>query len=440
MITYEQLTVGQKEAFDVALDAIKTKKTHVTINGPAGTGKTTLTKFLVDHLVRTGESGVILAAPTHQAKKVLAKLSGYEANTIHSIMKINPNTYEENQIFEQKEIPDMASCRVLICDEGSFYDRKLVQIILASVPSWCTIIVLGDQEQLRPVAPGETEQLLSPFFTHSKFKQVTLTEVKRSNGPIITVATEIRNGSWLRPLIGADNQGVHSFGGEKPLKDYMMKYFDVVKDASMLIENRMYAYTNKSVDKLNGIIRRKLYETDQPFIAGEILVMQEPLMKTLKFEGKSFTEILYNNGQMVKVRLATPNTVFLEAKDVSGSPMIRYWDLEVETAEEDEDFVIATIQVICDPDENMKLQHYLAKTADAYKNGGAKPFWKDFWDIRNKFKKVKALPVSTIHKGQGSSVDNAFLYTPCIHMADAQLAKQLLYVGSTRARHNLYYV
>lgn len=440
MITYEQLTVGQQAAFDACLEAIKNKKNHVSINGPAGTGKTTLTKFLVDHLVRTGESGVILAAPTHQSKKVLSKLSGYEASTIHSIMKINPNTYEENQIFEQKEIPDLAQCRVLVCDESSFYDGPLFQIILASVPSWCTIIALGDQEQLRPVAPGEHEAKLSPFFTHSKFKQVLLSEVKRSNGPIITVATEIRTGSWLRPLVGEDGQGVHAFNGDTPLRDYMMKYFDVVKDADMLLENRMYAYTNKSVDKLNGIIRRKLYETDQPFIAGEILVMQEPLMKELKFEGKTFTEVIYNNGQLVKVRMATPNTVFLSAKGVSGSPMIRYWDLEVETAEDDEDFVIATIQVVCDPDENMKLQHYLAKTADTYKNGGAKPFWKDFWSIRNKFKKVKALPVSTIHKGQGSSVNNAFLYTPCIHMADAQLAKQLLYVGSTRARHNLYYV
>ncbi len=83
--------------------AIKEKKHHVTINGPAGTGKTTLTKFIIEALISTGETGIILAAPTHAAKKILSKLSGKEASTIHSILKINPVTYEENVLFEQKK-------------------------------------------------------------------------------------------------------------------------------------------------------------------------------------------------------------------------------------------------------------------------------------------------------------------------------------------------
>jgi ABC-type Mn2+/Zn2+ transport system ATPase subunit len=45
------------------------KKHHVTINGPAGTGKTTLTKFIIEALISTGETGIILAAPTTRRRK-----------------------------------------------------------------------------------------------------------------------------------------------------------------------------------------------------------------------------------------------------------------------------------------------------------------------------------------------------------------------------------
>ena len=101
-MTFDDLTEGQKNAFNIVMRAIKEKKHHVTINGPAGTGKTTLTKFIIEALISTGETGIILAAPTHAAKKILSKLSGKEASTIHSILKINPVTYEENVLFEQK--------------------------------------------------------------------------------------------------------------------------------------------------------------------------------------------------------------------------------------------------------------------------------------------------------------------------------------------------
>jgi len=39
--TFDDLTEGQKNAFNIADEGDQRKKHHVTINGPAGTGKTT---------------------------------------------------------------------------------------------------------------------------------------------------------------------------------------------------------------------------------------------------------------------------------------------------------------------------------------------------------------------------------------------------------------
>ncbi|AHY24977.1 Dda-like helicase [Pectobacterium bacteriophage PM2] len=442
-LVFEDLKQGQREAFNRIIEVVKKRSGgRITLNGPAGCGKTTLTKFIIDHLVRNGILGVVLAAPTHQAKKVLSKLSGVEANTIHRILKINPNTYEDQDIFEQREMPDLSKCNVLICDEASMYGDKLFGIILRSVPSWCVIIGIGDREQLPPVEPGSDGQtLISPFFTHPSFEQLYLTEVVRSNTPIIDVATEIRMGSWLRENI-VDGHGVHEFNSSTALKDYMTEYFNVVKDADDLIETRMLAFTNKSVDKLNSIIRRRLYETETSFIKDEIIVMQEPMIKELEFDGKKFSETIFNNGQLVRIKDAMLTSGFLSARNVSTRQMINYWSLEVETAEDDEEYRVDVIKFL-PADQVEKFNYFLAKTATTYremKNAGKKAPWEDFWKAKRTFLKVRALPVSTIHKAQGVSVNRSFLYTPCIHIAEAQLAKQLAYVGVTRARHDVYYV
>lgn len=441
-IGFDDLKEGQKKAFDLAVELVKSKRKHMTLNGPAGTGKTTWTKFFIEYLVKSGESGIILAAPTHQAKKVLSKLSGVEAATIHSILKINPTTYEENVLFEQKEIPDLAQCRVLICDEASMYDRKLFDILMNTIPSWCTVIALGDKDQIRPVElNSQGNGQISAFFYDPRFEQAYLTEIVRSNAPIIEVATAIREGGWLYENLDESGEGVHAYTKSgTALKDFFRSYFTVVKSADDLFENRMCAYTNKSVDTLNGIIRRRIYETDKPFVVGEVLVMQEPLTKELQFEGKRFSEMIFHNGQMVRIVSAELTSTFLKAKGVSGEQMVRYWSLVVETNDNEDEYFRERICVLADEQEMNKYHFFLAKTADAYKSGAVKAHWADFWKAKRTFIKVKALPCSTIHKTQGISVNSCFLYTPCIHKADTDLAKQLVYVGATRPRFNLHYV
>lgn len=430
------LNKGQDMAFDAFKTALKTPGSKITISGAAGTGKTTLTKKMLAHCISEGISGVQLAAPTHQAKKVLAALSGGEANTIHSLMKISPTTYEENQIFEQREVPDVSKCQVLICDEASMYDRKLFDIILNTLPSWCTVVGIGDLYQLRPVTPGEFEPEISRFFTDQRFKLFELDEVMRSNAPIIEVATEIREGAWIRPH-EVDGEGIFQYQGDDAIKKFLTHYFKTVKTRDDIFENRILAFTNKSVDQLNKIVRKNMYNTTEAFIKDEIIVMQEPLMVSLKFEGKTFKEIIFNNGEQLRVDAVNEATLPITCRNV-GSINIQYYKLRVTSIDEPD--TSEFINVIADPEQRTRFEMFLGKVAGVYKSGQGKAYWADFWDAKNKFVKVKALPACTIHKSQGMSMDNTFLYTPCIHSSDAEMAQQLLYVGTTRARKNVHYV
>lgn len=445
-MNYENLTEGQKNAFDAAVEAVGKKGAgqvpHLTINGPAGTGKTTLTKCLLDYFTHKGVHGVFLAAPTHQAKKVLSKLAGQEASTIHSLLKINPSNYEDKTVFEQRDTPELDDCQVLFCDEASMYDTELFRLILTSVPRHCTIIALGDVAQIRPVSPGSGENNVSPFFINDKFKQVSLTEVKRSNAPIIEVATQIRTGGWIENNV-QNGQGVFDLSGTESLRNFFGKYFEIVQKPDDLFENRMLAYTNKSVENLNGIIRKQLYKTQDMFIDGEVVVMQEPLVKTVEYQGKKFTEIVFNNGEQVRILNCKLTSDMFQVKGAPGSTLIRYWELDLEAVDPNVDGSKneGTIKVLANQEESDKLGYMLGKAADSYRNGpSVKGQWAGWWRLKRTFLTVKALPCSTVHKSQGISVDNCFLYTPCIHKADIDLARQLLYVGTTRARHNVYFI
>lgn len=440
-ITFDDLNVGQKHAFNRIVEILKTPGKHVTLSGSAGTGKTTLTKIILNHLRTCGVTGVMLAAPTHQAKKVLSKLAGMEANTIHSLLRINPTTYEDVSLFEQSETPDLSECKVLICDEVSMYDKQLFKILIASVPSYCTIIGLGDIAQIRPVTPNSTIPEISLFFQNEKFEQLALDEVMRSNAPIVEVATEIREGGWIRENI-IDGAGVHNLAKDsaKPVASFMQKYFEIVKTPEDLLETRMLAYTNASVDSLNKIIRKRIYGTDEPFINGEILVMQEPLIRQHTFNGQKITEVKFNNGELVEVLSCNKTTKKLSIGGIMEEEIISIWQLECRSTESE---ITETMLVIEDKKEMNRFQNYMSNVAGIFKEqkgSGKRPNWKGWWDLKNKFHKVKALPCGTIHKSQGSSVENTFLYTPCIHKADWELAQQLLYVGTTRARTNVYYI
>lgn len=440
MITIDQLTEGQFDSLQIAKVLIQEatkndgnwnhRTKHLTINGPAGTGKTTMMKFLVSWLRDEGITGVALAAPTHAAKKVLANAVGEEVSTIHSILKINPTTYEEKQFFEQSAPPDLSKIRILICEECSFYDIKLFEILMNSIQPWTIIIGIGDRAQLRPA----DDKGISRFFTDQRFEQTYLTEIKRSNMPIIEVATEIRNGGWIRENI-IDDLGVKQ---DKSVSEFMTNYFKVVKSIDDLYETRMYAYTNNSVDTLNKIIRKKLYETEQDFIVGEPIVMQEPLIRDINYEGKRFQEIVFNNGEYLEVSEIKPMESVLKCRNVDYQLVLHYYQLKVKSIDTGESGLINTIS---DKNELNKFYMFLGKVAQDYKSGTIKAFWDDFWKIKNNYHRVKPLPVSTIHKGQGSTVDNSFLYTPCItKYAEPDLASQLLYVGVTRARHNVNFV
>ena len=423
------LTQEQQVAFDAAMNAIENNG-RLTINGYAGTGKTFLTRHIVDELKKRGINGVVLTAPTHQAKNVLTGLSGKEAYTIHSILKINPVTYEDQVVFDQREIPDLRNTKVLICDEVSMYDSRLFNILMRSAPD-SAIIGLGDIAQLAPV--NDTE--ISRFFTSEKFNQVSLTNVIRNGQAIIDVATSVRNGEDIFENV-VNDEGVFCLRSDKSIKTFFERYFKIVKTLDDCSSTKIMCYTNKNVQKLNQIVRKNLLKTEDPYVKDEILILQEPVSKTYTYNGKELSETIFNNGEAIKIEAISFGKQKFMFTGMPGqefdicSLLVRSLDSGIQE----------TLNVFPDEQTQNKFGLFMSKAADRMKTGSIPKQWKLWWKHKAFYTQVGYFPVCTIHKLQGSTIENAFLYTPCMSNADELTRQQLLYVGLTRATKNVFYV
>lgn len=444
-ITYDDLSDDQKRVHDKTIQNIR-NRVHTTITGGPGVGKTTLVKVLFETLKKSGFSGIWLTAPTHQAKNVLSASVGMEATTVHSALKISPTTNEELRVFEQKKgskiKEDLADCRLFVVDEVSMIDTPMFRIIKRTLPSHCVILGLGDKDQIRPVNNDEGTGELSPFFDEEIFDVLYMDKVMRQaeGNPIIQVSRQVRDGKMLKPMFN-NGMGViqHANAG-----DFLRAYFQHVKTPDDLMENRMFAYTNENVDKLNAVIRKHLLKTTDPFVVGEIIVMQEPLVQEGTLNGVSFVEILYNNNERIIIEEIQERTDPLFAKGCDQKSEIRYLRMKTTSFDEPEKSP-EYINVVVEEEMKGRLSDYLNYVAGTYKRmkqeTGYKAPWWAFWAIKNKFQSVKALPVCTYHKAQGSTYDNAFMYTRDAYaFADFELCKQLIYVGVTRARNIVHYV
>lgn len=178
-----------------------------TLDGYAGTGKTTIAKELPGILNTT----VSYAAYTGKAAAVLRSKGMKDATTLHSLLFRPRERNEEREALERElesapqvhrariaerllELQDTVDFtsgeppasigQVLVVDERSMIDVWMLERI---AERFRRVIFLGDPFQLKPVRGEE-----APIFPNFE-----LTEVHRHAGPLLEAVTRIRQGDSL---------------------------------------------------------------------------------------------------------------------------------------------------------------------------------------------------------------------------------------------------
>lgn len=198
---------GLAERFRGGLDGVQTgavamalsSRASILTGGP-GTGKTTCADALAAALVEGlgllaggPRDEVALAAPTGRAARRLAEVTGLEARTIHRLLEYSPAV----EAFRV----DRLGCRFLVADECSMVDLPLMAELLTRVPESCSVLFVGDADQLPPVGPGAPfhEIARKDLLPGAKLERI----YRQGEGSAIAVnAREVNAGRAPRPVAG----------------------------------------------------------------------------------------------------------------------------------------------------------------------------------------------------------------------------------------------
>ena len=98
-----------------------------------------------------------LAAPTGRAAKRMTEATGYEAQTIHRLLELNglPEGEQEGRaVHFDRNSENPLEADVIIIDEMSMVDISLMYSLLLAVTAGTRLILVGDENQLPSVGPG----------------------------------------------------------------------------------------------------------------------------------------------------------------------------------------------------------------------------------------------------------------------------------------------
>jgi len=262
LITFNE---QQTEALERIKKWLKTDKQFFTLEGFAGTGKSTIVKKVLD----TYRYGVVVSAPTHQARKIISNTTGREGKTLHSLLGLRPDLelpeYNPNAlIFSAIAPPKINDYNWVVLDEGSQVNSYLFELMHKLIIGKRTkLLIMGDRAQLPPI-----QQVISPVFTHPDIERYQLTKVERQSddNPLMPVYDALRDnlnsvdGGFVRKTnLNNNGDGIIITIDKKKFREMVLEKFkseEYKKDSDFV---KGLAWKNDTVMSSNKVVRDELF-------------------------------------------------------------------------------------------------------------------------------------------------------------------------------------
>lgn len=187
-----ELTKKQEEGLKIAVARHKSREKYTVISGYAGTGKSTLVKFIIDAL-DVDQNKVVYATYTGKAAEVLRKKGNPNAITLHKLLYDSIPRQGGGFIRIPKKQLDYS---IVVVDEVSMVPETMVDMLLKHK---VYVIFLGDPFQLPQIDKKETHTLLDKphIFLDQVMRQAAESE-------IIQLTMKIRNGEQIDFMSGKE--------------------------------------------------------------------------------------------------------------------------------------------------------------------------------------------------------------------------------------------
>lgn len=183
-----ELATNQKEAIKEA-----NSNGVLVVTGGPGTGKTTTINSIIK-MFENHNLSMVLAAPTGRAAKRMSEATGKEAKTIHRLLEYAYIDEDIGMNFNKNEEEPLAA-DVVIIDEVSMVDIRLMKGLLKALLPGTRLILVGDVDQLPSVGPGN---VLRDIIDSGIVKVVKLDKIFRQaqESMIIVNAHRINKGQY----------------------------------------------------------------------------------------------------------------------------------------------------------------------------------------------------------------------------------------------------
>ncbi len=221
---------GIETELDIELDELQRQAVYKALDngvfiltGGPGTGKTTAINAMIK-LFAASDMSIMLAAPTGRAAKRMTETTGYESKTIHRLLELSGPVVEgegagdRRARFDRNE-DNPLDTDVVIIDEASMVDIHLLYALLKAIMPGTRLILVGDDNQLPSVGPG---QILHDLISSDRFASVELKKIFRQAAlsDIVVNAHKINNGEE----IALDNKSKDFFFLERDNADVIYKH------------------------------------------------------------------------------------------------------------------------------------------------------------------------------------------------------------------------
>ena len=243
------LTAKHEEGLKIAVKRFRDHEPYTCIAGYAGTGKSTLIRFIISALNLDPED-VCYVAYTGKAAQVLRSKGCPNAMTAHRLLY--KSIQKDDGTFYHIPLRPIIGFDLIVVDEISMLPKHMWELLLSHK---IHVIALGDPGQLPPVLAEDNGVLAFPH--------IFLDEVMRqaAESEIIRLTMEIREGNSLKPFLGNE---VRIVGREELLEPGFLAWGD-----------QIICGKNETRHQINTIMRKIKMQTDQtePLVGDRIICL-----------------------------------------------------------------------------------------------------------------------------------------------------------------------
>lgn len=457
---------GQRAAIDAIEEFFAGDKDQFLLKGRGGTGKTTIVKKTLEQFDKSRVK-ILGSTISYEAKNVLQdNMQGYKTATLASVLGLIPDYAKDGSMFfREKTLEErmnnsglitplpIETVDILIVDEASMIDEFIYNKLLELKKPRTKILFMGDNVQIPPINSRTDEEgnVIEGENSDSPVWQlidsgdyVELSERMRqgAESPILPITDlyaknveEIQSGETglKNPLTDRtsnfqNNEGV-LFTSD--VNEVVNQFVEDIEGSTDIREAVIVGARNAVVDDMNLRVRKKLFETKEPFVIGDSIRINSPHVEN--------NEVIFENGLRAKVK-----DVYELPEDNLG---LKRYELEIEyieTNEKGDKFIRKAFLKTISPQDQKQYKNKLREMAARAKSfvpktPESKKAWKEFFDIKSSTVDVGYGYAITSHKVQGSTYNSAYVLEGDIMSfpGGIEQTNRMMYTAVSRPRKKL---